>query len=33
VEKSIITDPLIQVKTLTKSLVTHRFSLHNLLTQ
>jgi len=28
VEKSVITDPLIQ---LTKSLVKHRFSLHNLL--
>jgi len=31
VEKSIITDPLIEVKKLTKSLVKHRFSLHYLL--
>jgi len=31
VEKSIITDPLIQVRKLTKSFVKHRFSLHNLL--
>jgi len=31
VEKSIITDPLIQVKKLTTSLVKHRFPLHNLL--
>ena len=31
VEKSIITDPLIHVRKLTKSLVKHRFSLHNLL--
>jgi len=31
VEKSIITDPLIQVRNLTKWLVKHHFSLHNLL--
>ena len=31
VQKSIITDRLIQVKKLTKSLVKHCFSLHNLL--
>jgi len=31
VENTIITDPLFQVRKLTKSLVKHRFSLHNLL--